>query len=71
MNVATAASFNLGQHGYGMEVVYLIIGPNGRSWASMQAASDQRLEADLLPVLRGKITVKISTVNDTAAILAV
>ena len=39
------------------------------AWALMQAAFNQRLEADLIPVLRGKITVKISTANDTAGVL--
>ena len=39
------------------------------AWALMQAAFNQRLEADLIPVLRGKITVNISTANDTAGML--
>jgi glucokinase len=39
------------------------------AWALMQAAFNQRLEADLIPILRGKITVNISTANDTAGML--
>jgi len=39
------------------------------AWALMHAAFNQRLEADLIPVLRGKITVNISTANDTAGML--
>lgn len=39
------------------------------AWALMQATFNQRLEADLIPVLRGKITVNISTANDTAGML--
>jgi glucokinase len=39
------------------------------AWPLMQKTFQQRLEADLIPVLRGKIQVKISTANDTAGIL--
>lgn len=39
------------------------------AWALIQAAFNQRLETDLIPVLRGKITVNISTANDTAGML--
>lgn len=39
------------------------------AWALMQATFNQRLEADLIPVLRDKITVNISTANDTAGML--
>ena len=59
----------LGQHVYAMEVMYLIIELNGRSWALMQAAFNQRLETDLIPVLWGKITLNISTAKDTAGTL--
>jgi glucokinase len=39
------------------------------AWPLMQKTFQQRLEADLIPVLRGKIQVKISTANDTAGML--
>ena len=39
------------------------------AWPLMQSAFNQRLEADLIPVLRGEIRVKISTVNDIAGML--
>jgi glucokinase len=39
------------------------------AWPLMEKAFTQRLEADLIPVLRGKIQVKISTANDTAGML--
>ncbi len=39
------------------------------AWSLMQKTFNQRLEADLIAVLRGKIQVKISTANDTAGIL--
>lgn len=38
-------------------------------WPLMQKTFTQRFEADLIPVLRGKITVKISNANDTAGML--
>ena len=49
--------------------MYLIIEPNGRSWALMHAAFNQCLEADLIAILRGKITLNISTAKDTAGTL--
>ena len=39
------------------------------AWPLMQSAFNQRLVADLIPVLRGKIIVKTSTANDTAGML--
>lgn len=39
------------------------------AWALMQEAFNQRLEADLIPVLHNKISIKISTANDTAGML--
>jgi glucokinase len=39
------------------------------AWGLMQAAFEARLNADLIPVLRGKIAVKISTAHDTAGML--
>jgi glucokinase len=39
------------------------------AWDLMQNAFNARLNKDLISVLRGKITVKISTANDTAGML--
>ena len=39
------------------------------AWDLMQNAFDARLEADLIPVLRGKIKVNISTSGDQAGML--
>jgi len=39
------------------------------AWALMQDAFNQRLHADLIPVLRGKIKVQISTAHDIAGML--
>ncbi len=39
------------------------------AWDLMQSAFDARLEADLIPVLRGKIKVNISTSSDQAGML--
>jgi glucokinase len=39
------------------------------AWHLMQAAFNARLDADLIPVLRGKVEIKISTANDTAGML--
>ena len=44
-------------------------GGMSQAWPLMQAAFDARLKADLIPVLRGKISVKISSANDTAGML--
>lgn len=40
-----------------------------QAWPLMQAAFDARLNADLIPILRGKIQVKISKANDSAGML--
>lgn len=39
------------------------------AWPLMHQAFNQRLEADLIPALRGSIQVKISTADDTAGML--
>ena len=44
-------------------------GGMSQAWPLMQAAFDARLNADLIPVLRGKIQVKISSADDTAGML--
>ena len=44
-------------------------GGMSQAWPLMQAAFDARLSADLIPTLRGKISVKISSANDTAGML--
>ena len=47
----------------------LIGGGMSGAWDLMQNAFDARLEADLIPVLRGKIKVTISTTGDQAGML--
>jgi len=39
------------------------------AWPLMQNTFKRRMDADLIPVLRGKITVKISSAHDTAGML--
>lgn len=39
------------------------------AWELMQAAFSKRLEADLIPALRGKVQIKVSTANDQAGML--
>lgn len=39
------------------------------AWSLMQAAFDRQLNADLIPVLRGKIRVNLSTTGDIAGML--
>lgn len=53
-----------------VDVKNIVIG-GGMScaWHLMQKGFDHQLYNDLIPVLRDKITVKISTTNDTAGIL--
>jgi glucokinase len=41
------------------------------AWDLMQSAFHQRLNQDLIPVLRGKVTVTTSTVRDIAGMLGV
>ena len=53
-----------------VDVTNVVIGGGmSHAWHLMQATFDARLEADLIPVLRGKIQVKLSTANDTAGML--
>ena len=44
-------------------------GGMSQAWPLMQAAFDARLNADLIPVLRANIQVKISTADDSAGML--
>jgi glucokinase len=44
-------------------------GGMSQAWPLMQAAFDARLQADLIPVLRGKIQVHVSKANDSAGML--
>lgn len=39
------------------------------SWSLMQAAFEQRLNEDLIPALRGKVTVRVSQAQDQAGII--
>lgn len=53
-----------------VDVQNVVIGGGmSQSWHLMQNAFNARLESDLIPVLRGKIQVSISTANDTAGML--
>ncbi len=53
-----------------VDVQTIVIGGGMASaWGLMKAAFSQRLETDLIPVLRGKIQVKISTAQDKAGML--
>jgi glucokinase len=44
-------------------------GGMSHAWHLMQKGFDDQLENDLIPVLRDKVTIKISTANDTAGML--
>lgn len=44
-------------------------GGMSQAWPLMQAAFDARLNADLMPVLRGKVQIKISNADDSAGML--
>ena len=53
-----------------VDVPNVVIGGGmSQAWDLMQGAFDARLEADLIPVLRGKIKVNISTSGDQAGML--
>ena len=53
-----------------LDVPNIVIGGGmSGAWDLMQSAFDARLEADLIPVLRGKIKVTISNSGDQAGIL--
>lgn len=53
-----------------LDVPLVIIGGGAsQSWHLMQQAFDQRLEQDLIPALRGKVTVKTSSTHDQAGII--
>lgn len=52
------------------DVAQIIIGGGmSAAWPLMQQAFDARLQADLIPVLRGKIAVRISESGDQAGII--
>jgi glucokinase len=53
-----------------IDVENVVIGGGmSHAWHLMQKGFDSQLDNDLIPVLRDKITVKISTANDTAGML--
>jgi glucokinase len=53
-----------------IDVENVVIGGGmSHAWHLMQKGFDDQLDNDLIPVLRDKITVEISTANDTAGIL--
>jgi glucokinase len=53
-----------------VDVQNVVIGGGlSHAWHLMESAFNTKLQADLIPVLRDKITVKISIANDTAGML--
>ncbi len=53
-----------------IDVKNIVVGGGmSHAWHLMQKGFDDQLDDDLIPVLRDKITVKISTANDTAGML--
>jgi glucokinase len=53
-----------------LDVPNVVIGGGmSQAWDLMQNAFNARLDKDLIPVLRGKISIKISSANDTAGML--
>ena len=53
-----------------VDVGHVVIGGGvSQAWPLMQSAFDQRLQTDLIPVLRDKITIKISSNGDQAGII--
>ena len=53
-----------------VDVEYIVIGGGmSQAWHLMQKGFDDQLYHDLIPVLRNKISIKISTANDTAGML--
>lgn len=76
---AAKAAFSLAGSTLGQAVAHLqkvvdvpnvvIGGGLSAAWHLMQPSFELQLESDLIPVLRGKIQVTISTTNDTAGML--
>ena len=53
-----------------IDVEYIVIGGGmSRAWHLMQKTFDEKLHYDLIPVLRDKISIKVSTANDKAGML--
>ncbi|MEQ1601997.1 MAG: ROK family protein [Methylophilaceae bacterium] len=53
-----------------VDVPQVVIGGGmSQAWPLMQAAFEERLEADLIPVLRHKVSIKISDAGDQAGII--
>lgn len=53
-----------------VDVGQVVVGGGmSQAWHLMRKAFDQRLQADLIPVLRGKVTVTISSSGDHAGII--
>ena len=53
-----------------LDVPQVVIGGGmSQSWRFIREAFDARLEADLIPVLRGRVEVRISQSGDQAGIL--
>ena len=53
-----------------LDVGDIIIGGGmSAAWSLMQAAFDERLQRDLIPVLRGRLAVRVSASGDQAGII--
>lgn len=53
-----------------VDVGHIVIGGGmSQAWPLMQSAFNQRLQTDLIPVLRDKVTISISTSGDQAGII--
>jgi glucokinase len=53
-----------------VDVGHIVIGGGmSQAWPLMQSAFDQRLQADMIPVLRDKVSIRISTSGDQAGII--
>jgi glucokinase len=53
-----------------VDVGHIVIGGGmSRAWPLMQSAFNQRLHTDLIPVLRDKVNIRISTSGDQAGII--
>lgn len=53
-----------------VDVGHIVIGGGmSQAWPLMQSAFDQRLQTDMIPVLRDKVSIRISTGGDQAGII--
>ncbi|WP_137718555.1 ROK family protein [Methylobacillus flagellatus] len=53
-----------------VDVAHIVIGGGmSAAWPLMRASFEQRLDADLIPVLRGKLQIRLSSAGDQAGII--